>query len=144
MSAGEEMVAIPPGQVRLSDRRTQRSWSVKLGAYQLAALPVTQARYLQVTGQRPSAARGERTDRHRRACWPTAVSGIATRSRRLAQFSRPEARRPSCSGSRVVVAQRLSSGKEQPSIPRAGLAEWAASWRGDWRERRAHDQAGDP
>jgi formylglycine-generating enzyme len=60
MSAGNEMVAIPPGQVMLSDRRTQRSWSVRLAAYQLAAVPVAQARYVQVTGQRPSAAHGER------------------------------------------------------------------------------------
>jgi formylglycine-generating enzyme len=60
MGAGTEMIAIPPGQVTLSDRRTQRSWPVKLAAYQLAALPVTQTRYVQVTGQGPSAAHGER------------------------------------------------------------------------------------
>jgi formylglycine-generating enzyme len=54
------MVAIPPAQVRLSDRRTRRSWSVELAPYQLAAIPVTQARYAEVTGRRPSAAQGER------------------------------------------------------------------------------------
>jgi formylglycine-generating enzyme len=50
------MIGIPRGQVTLSDRRTQRSSSVELGPYQLAAFPITQARYAQVTGQRPSTA----------------------------------------------------------------------------------------
>jgi formylglycine-generating enzyme required for sulfatase activity len=54
------MVAIPAGPVRLSDRRTRRSWSVELAPYRLAAVPVTQARYAQVTGSRPSTAQGER------------------------------------------------------------------------------------
>ncbi|MGK4585887.1 formylglycine-generating enzyme family protein [Kitasatospora sp. HPMI-4] len=55
-----EMIAIPPGQVVLSDRRTQRSWGVEVAPYQLAAFPVTQALYAQTTGRRPSAARGDR------------------------------------------------------------------------------------
>ncbi|HEY8720657.1 formylglycine-generating enzyme family protein [Pengzhenrongella sp.] len=55
-----ELIAIGPGQVTLSDRRTQRTWSVDLAPYQLAARPVTQARYEQVTGRRPSTARGDR------------------------------------------------------------------------------------
>ncbi|MGP8296769.1 formylglycine-generating enzyme family protein [Streptomyces inhibens] len=58
-SARHQMIAIPPGQVTLSDRRTQRSWSVELVPYQLAAFPITQARYAQVTGRRPSAAQGD-------------------------------------------------------------------------------------
>jgi hypothetical protein len=58
-SAGNEMIAIPPGQVALSDRRTQRTWSVELAPYQLAAFPITHARYVQVTGQRPSTAQGD-------------------------------------------------------------------------------------
>jgi formylglycine-generating enzyme required for sulfatase activity len=53
------MITIPPGRVTLSDRRTQRSWPVEVAAYRLAAFPVTQARYLEVTGRRPSAAHGE-------------------------------------------------------------------------------------
>ncbi|MFF5144808.1 formylglycine-generating enzyme family protein [Streptomyces sp. NPDC013157] len=57
---GNEMVAIPPGPVTLSDRRTQRSWSVEVSPYQLAAFPVTQALYAQVTGGRPSVAQGDR------------------------------------------------------------------------------------
>src|SRR5258706_10317813 len=58
-SSGNEMIAIPPGQVTLSDRRTQRSWSVELAPYQLAPFPITQARYAQVTGERPSTAQGD-------------------------------------------------------------------------------------
>jgi formylglycine-generating enzyme len=58
-SAASEMIAVPPGQATLSDRRTRRSWSVELAAYLLAALPITQARYAQVTGQRPSTAHGD-------------------------------------------------------------------------------------
>jgi sulfatase modifying factor 1 len=57
--AGSEMIAIPRGWVRLSDRRTRRSWSVDLEPYQLAAFPITQARYAEVTGGRPSDAVGD-------------------------------------------------------------------------------------
>ncbi|MFI7361636.1 formylglycine-generating enzyme family protein [Streptomyces sp. NPDC050149] len=53
------MVDVPPGRVTLSDRRTERSWAVDLAPYRLAAFPVTQAQYAQVTGERPSAAQGE-------------------------------------------------------------------------------------
>ena len=58
-SAANEMTAIAPGQVTLSDRRTRRSWPVELAPYQLAAFPVPQARYAQVTGQRPSTTQGD-------------------------------------------------------------------------------------
>ncbi|MFE9535553.1 formylglycine-generating enzyme family protein [Streptomyces sp. NPDC006691] len=54
------MVAVPGGRVTLSDRRTQRSWQVDLPPYRLGAYPVTQARYAEVTGARPSTARGDR------------------------------------------------------------------------------------
>jgi formylglycine-generating enzyme required for sulfatase activity len=58
-TAGTEMISVPPGQVTLTDRRTQRSWSVELAPYLLAAFPVTQGRYVEVTGQLPSTARGD-------------------------------------------------------------------------------------
>jgi len=55
------MIAIPSGQVAPSDRRTQRAWSVDLAPYQLAAFPITQARYARVTGgELPSTAQGDR------------------------------------------------------------------------------------
>nr|WSZ94893.1 formylglycine-generating enzyme family protein [Streptomyces sp. NBC_00857] len=60
VSAVNEMIAIPAGRVTLSDRRTQRSWPVELAPYRLAAVPVTQALYAQVTGARPSTAQGDR------------------------------------------------------------------------------------
>ncbi|MEV8524150.1 MULTISPECIES: formylglycine-generating enzyme family protein [unclassified Streptomyces] len=58
--AAEQMIAIPAGQVTLADRRTQRRWTVEVEACRLAAFPVTQARYAQVTGRRPSVAQGDR------------------------------------------------------------------------------------
>ncbi|WP_406177703.1 formylglycine-generating enzyme family protein [Streptomyces sp. NBC_00996] len=54
------MVTVPAGRVTLSDRRTRRSWPVEVVPYELAAFPVTQELYAQVTGLSPSAARGER------------------------------------------------------------------------------------
>lgn len=54
------MIDVPAGQVVLSDRRTQRSWAVELAYYRLATAPVTQALYARITGQRPSAAHGDR------------------------------------------------------------------------------------
>jgi sulfatase modifying factor 1 len=53
------MIAIPPGRVTLSDRRTQHTWSLELAPYALAAFAITQARYAGVTGQRPSTAQGD-------------------------------------------------------------------------------------
>ena len=53
-----ELINVPAGPVTLSDRRTQRTWTVELRPYRLAAFPVTQALYAEVTGERPSAARG--------------------------------------------------------------------------------------
>jgi formylglycine-generating enzyme required for sulfatase activity len=58
-TARNEMTAIAPGQVTLSDRGTRRSWVVELAPYELAAFPLTQARYAQVTGHRPSTAQGD-------------------------------------------------------------------------------------
>ncbi|MFD7818998.1 formylglycine-generating enzyme family protein [Streptomyces sp. NPDC059785] len=58
--AAVELIAVPAGRITLSDRRTRRSWPVALEPYRLAAVPVTQALYAQVTGDRPSAADGDR------------------------------------------------------------------------------------
>ena len=55
-----EMIAIAAGRVTLSDRRTRHSWSVEVAPYQLAAAPVTQGQYAEVTGERPSTAQGDR------------------------------------------------------------------------------------
>jgi formylglycine-generating enzyme required for sulfatase activity len=53
------MIGVGPGAVALTDRRTQRSWTVELEPYVLGVVPVTQARYAEVTGESPSAARGD-------------------------------------------------------------------------------------
>ncbi|PZG84847.1 sulfatase-modifying factor protein [Streptomyces sp. NTH33] len=58
--AGNGMVAVPAGRVTLSDRRTRRSWAVEVASFRMSAVPVTQALYAEVTGRRPSAARGDR------------------------------------------------------------------------------------
>ncbi|WP_328413397.1 formylglycine-generating enzyme family protein [Streptomyces violaceus] len=55
-----ELVAVPAGAVTLSDRRTQRSWTTEVAPFRMSAFPVTQEWYAQVTGEWPSAARGER------------------------------------------------------------------------------------
>jgi formylglycine-generating enzyme required for sulfatase activity len=55
----EQMIRVGPGAVALTDRRTQRTWTVELAPYLLAAVPVTQARYAEVTGRWPSATRGD-------------------------------------------------------------------------------------
>ena len=54
-----EMITVAPGKVTLSDRRTQRSWSVELAPYQFAAFPITQARYAQVTASPASNAQDD-------------------------------------------------------------------------------------
>lgn len=57
-SATPTMITIPPGEVTLSDRRTQRTWSADLLAYEIATTPITQAQYASVTG-RPSTETGD-------------------------------------------------------------------------------------
>lgn len=79
-SAAAEMIAIPPGRVTLSDRRTRQSWSVQLAPYRLAVFPVTQARYAQVTGERPSTAHGDRRPVEG-VSWLDAVAFCNARSR---------------------------------------------------------------
>jgi formylglycine-generating enzyme required for sulfatase activity len=59
-SAGTGLIAIPPGRVTLSDRRTRSTWSVELAPYRLGSVPVTQASYAEVTGRRPGARHGDR------------------------------------------------------------------------------------
>jgi formylglycine-generating enzyme required for sulfatase activity len=55
-----DLIAIPPGRVTLSDRRTRRSWPVELAPYELAAFPVTRDLYGRVTGRRPATPGGDR------------------------------------------------------------------------------------
>ena len=50
------MVAVPPGDVTISDRRTQSSWRVHVEPYLLDACPITQATYDEVAGRPPCGA----------------------------------------------------------------------------------------
>ncbi|MFD4180214.1 formylglycine-generating enzyme family protein [Rhodococcus sp. NPDC058514] len=54
------MIAVPAGQVTLSDRRTRRSWSVDVGAFEIAVNPLTQGEYAEITGEWPGVTRGAR------------------------------------------------------------------------------------
>ncbi|MEU0369695.1 SUMF1/EgtB/PvdO family nonheme iron enzyme [Streptomyces sp. NPDC006283] len=60
VDTGHGMIDVPTGQVTLSDRRTQRSWTVELAPYRIAAVPLTQALYARTTGAWPSTAQGDR------------------------------------------------------------------------------------
>ncbi|MEV0179874.1 SUMF1/EgtB/PvdO family nonheme iron enzyme [Streptomyces sp. NPDC050625] len=59
-TAEHKMIAVPSGQVTLSDRRTQRSWAVGVPAYEIGAFPVTQELYARITDLRPSTSTGDR------------------------------------------------------------------------------------
>ncbi|MFI6478355.1 formylglycine-generating enzyme family protein [Nonomuraea sp. NPDC050663] len=52
------MIPLAPGQVMLSDRRTQRTWPAPVAPFLLASCPVTQDDYADVTGVNPSTAPG--------------------------------------------------------------------------------------
>ncbi|GAA1510136.1 formylglycine-generating enzyme family protein [Kribbella lupini] len=54
-----KLLDIAGGRVRLTDRRTERTWSVEVADFRLAAVPVTQAEYAEVTGDRPSTSTGD-------------------------------------------------------------------------------------
>ena len=47
----DRMVAIAAGEVTLHDQRTRRRWTVEVAPYALGAVPITQARYAEITGQ---------------------------------------------------------------------------------------------
>ncbi|MEU8520123.1 formylglycine-generating enzyme family protein [Streptomyces sp. NBC_01216] len=58
--AQHRMIAVPPGRVTLTDRRTRRSWPVEVAAYEIAEVPVTRRSYAEVTGLRPGEGAGDR------------------------------------------------------------------------------------
>ena len=127
------MIVVPPGQVTLSDRRTQRSWSVELAPYQLAAFPITQARYEQVTGQRPSTAQGDQLPVES-VSWLDAVRFCNALSQRegLAPAYRLPGARPRMYGSTDIIRGGVPT--VSPARPTRRRLRWAydcrlnASW----------------
>ncbi|MFF4444493.1 formylglycine-generating enzyme family protein [Streptomyces sp. NPDC001502] len=67
------MITVPSGHVTLSDRRTERTWTVEVAAYRLAAYPLTQAAYAQLTGTHPGSTQagqdGGRLPAHSLSWW---------------------------------------------------------------------------
>ena len=47
------MARVPAGQITLSDRRTERRWTVGTGSFEIGTTAVTRAQYADCTGQRP-------------------------------------------------------------------------------------------
>ncbi len=54
------MIEIPSGEILLRDDRIQKEWKVELRSFLLNQFPVTQEQYRAVTGQCPSAFKGDR------------------------------------------------------------------------------------
>ncbi|MFB7257486.1 formylglycine-generating enzyme family protein [Streptomyces nojiriensis] len=64
------MITVPGGHVTLSDRRTERSWTVEVAPYLLAAYPLTRADYAQVAGTHPDSGQdGGRLPAHSVSWW---------------------------------------------------------------------------
>ncbi|WP_327388790.1 formylglycine-generating enzyme family protein [Streptomyces sp. NBC_01207] len=64
------MITVPGGHVVLSDRRTERSWTVEVAPYLLATCPLTRADYAQVTGTQPDGGQdGGRLPAHSVSWW---------------------------------------------------------------------------
>ena len=72
MSTNLAMTRIESGHVTLADRRTRRQWVVELAAYEIAAVPVTQAQYDAVIGRWPSETHGRQRPVVN-VCWLDAV-----------------------------------------------------------------------
>ncbi len=148
-STGTEMIDVPSGQVTLSDRRSQRSWSVELAAYQLAAFPVTQTRYAQVTGQRPSAARGDQLPVEGVSWWDAVrFCNVLSQHEGLAPAYRFDADVDGVEWDTSATGYRLPTEAEWEHACRAGTAsarygrlDEIAWYRGNSRER-IHDVGG--
>lgn len=55
MASSLDLVAVPGGQVTLSDRRTRRSWQADVGPIELGRSPVTWGEFAEVMGHRSDA-----------------------------------------------------------------------------------------
>jgi formylglycine-generating enzyme required for sulfatase activity len=55
------MITIPAGEIVLRDEGTKTTWSVDIGAFQLAPTPVTRELWAAVAGDAPPSPAGPRT-----------------------------------------------------------------------------------
>lgn len=81
MTADLAMISIAAGHVTLTDRRTRRRWVAEFGAYDIAAVQVTQELYAAVTGCWPSTIHDRRLPVVN-VSWPEAVRFCNAASRR--------------------------------------------------------------
>lgn len=54
-----QMVNIPSGSILLRDDRTEQQWSAKIKSFSLSTVPGTQSFYAEITGDWPSAGKGQ-------------------------------------------------------------------------------------
>ncbi|MFI9810399.1 formylglycine-generating enzyme family protein [Streptomyces sp. NPDC052301] len=143
------MIAVLPGQVTLSDRRTERSWSVDLAPYRLAAYQVTQALYAQITGKRPGTSRGDQSPVEGVSWWDAVRFCNALSQRdgftpayRLAAEDEGIEWDPSADGYRLPTeAEWEHACRAGTTGPRYGPLDEIAWYRGNSQER-VHDVGG--
>lgn len=145
-SSGYQMIAVPSGQVTLSDRRTRSTWSVGLAPYELAAFPITQARYAQVTGLRPSTVHGDRLPVDGVSWWDAVrFCNALSQGEGLAPAYRLHADRETIEWDRSAGGYRLPTEAEWEHACRAGTTgpRYGPLDEVAWHRRNSHERIHD-